>query len=186
VIDFYETRFSLRDVRGRSVMTRTFDYPCWILRIALPADLLKLCNSVLGLQVVNSNFVCDTILLWSLTLFDFLKVWNVKIYIYIYIYIYRYTSAKEWPCQRIFRLSKIFRCFRTRLTNMDSANECFSGCLRWHKAANMNGRAIPGAYLFRLYVCDKEMSWSHHTGETHQPNWVDYVRDSESGKSRFG
>ena len=27
-----------------------------------------------------------------------------------------------------------------------------------HKAANMNGRAIPGAYLFRLYVCDKEMS----------------------------
>jgi hypothetical protein len=23
----------------------------------------------------------------------------------------------------------------------------------------MNGRAIPGAYLFRLYVCDKEMSW---------------------------
>jgi hypothetical protein len=35
---------------------------------------------------------------------------------------------------------------------MDSANECFSGCARWHKAANMNGRAIPGAYLFRLYV----------------------------------
>ena len=30
----------------------------------------------------------------------------------------------------------------------------------------MNGRAIPGAYLFRLYVCDKEMSWPHHTGET--------------------
>jgi len=25
----------------------------------------------------------------------------------------------------------------------------------------MNGRAIPGAHLFRLYVCDKEMS-SHH------------------------
>jgi hypothetical protein len=23
----------------------------------------------------------------------------------------------------------------------------------------MKGRAIPGAYLFRLYVCDKEMSW---------------------------
>jgi len=37
---------------------------------------------------------------------------------------------------------------------MDSANECFSG----YKAANMNSRAIPGAYLFRLYVCDKEMS----------------------------
>ena len=33
---------------------------------------------------------------------------------------------------------------------MDSANECFSGCARYHKAANMNGRAIPGAYLFRL------------------------------------
>ena len=38
----------------------------------------------------------------------------------------------------------------------------------------MNGRAIPGAYLFRLYVCDKEMSWPHHIGETHQPDWVVY------------
>ena len=45
--------------------------------------------------------------------------------------------------------------------------------------ANMNGRAIPGAYLFRLYVCDKEMSWPHHIGETHQADWVVYVRDSE-------
>ena len=43
----------------------------------------------------------------------------------------------------------------------------------------MNGRAIPGAYIFRLYVCDKEMSWPHHTEETHQPDWVVYVRDSE-------
>ena len=43
----------------------------------------------------------------------------------------------------------------------------------------MNGRAIPGAYLFRLYVCDKEMSWPYHIGETHQPDWVVYVRDSE-------
>ena len=43
----------------------------------------------------------------------------------------------------------------------------------------MNGRAIPGAYLFRLYVCDKEMSWPHPIGETHQPNWVVYVRDSK-------
>ena len=51
---------------------------------------------------------------------------------------------------------------------MDSANECFSGCACYHKAANMNGRAIPGAYLFRLYVCDKEMSWPHHIGKTHQ------------------
>jgi hypothetical protein len=42
--------------------------------------------------------------------------------------------------------------------NMDSANECFSGCARQHKSANMNGWAIPGAYLFNLYVCDKEMS----------------------------
>jgi hypothetical protein len=42
----------------------------------------------------------------------------------------------------------------------------------------MNGRAIPGAYLFRLYVCDKEMSSPHHIGETHQPDWVVYVRDS--------
>jgi len=40
----------------------------------------------------------------------------------------------------------------------------------------MNGRAIPGAYLFRLYVCDKEMSWPHHIGEIHQPDWVVYVR----------
>ena len=43
----------------------------------------------------------------------------------------------------------------------------------------MNGRAIPGAYLFRLYVCVKEMSWPHHIGETHQTDWVVYVRDSE-------
>jgi len=41
---------------------------------------------------------------------------------------------------------------------MDSAKECFSGCARKHKAANMNGRAIPGVYIFRMYVCDKEMS----------------------------
>jgi len=35
---------------------------------------------------------------------------------------------------------------------MDSANECFSLCARLHKAANMNGRAIPGAEMkkFRL------------------------------------
>jgi hypothetical protein len=41
---------------------------------------------------------------------------------------------------------------------MDSATECFRGCARQHKAANMNGRVIQGAHLFRLYVCDKEMS----------------------------
>ena len=62
---------------------------------------------------------------------------------------------------------------------MDSANECLGGCALQHKAANMNGRAIPGAYLFSLYVCDKEMSWPHHIGETHQTDWVVYVRDSE-------
>jgi len=35
---------------------------------------------------------------------------------------------------------------------MNSVNECFSGCARYHKAANMNGRAIPGAEMntFRL------------------------------------
>ena len=43
----------------------------------------------------------------------------------------------------------------------------------------MNGRAIPGAYLFRLCVCDKEMSWPRHIGETHQPDWVVYVREGE-------
>jgi len=41
---------------------------------------------------------------------------------------------------------------------MDSANEHFSGCTCYHKAANMNGPAIPGAYLFRLYVCDNHVS----------------------------
>jgi len=41
---------------------------------------------------------------------------------------------------------------------MDSANECFSDARVNIKAANMNSRAISGAYLFRLYVCDKEMS----------------------------
>jgi len=45
----------------------------------------------------------------------------------------------------------------------------------------MNGQTIPGAYLFRLYVCDKEMSWSHHIGETHQPDWVVYVQDVPTG-----
>jgi len=43
----------------------------------------------------------------------------------------------------------------------------------------MNGRTIPGAYLFRLYVCDKEMNRPHHIRETHQPDWVVYVRDSQ-------
>ena len=43
----------------------------------------------------------------------------------------------------------------------------------------MNSRAIPGAYLFRLYVCDKEMSWPRHIGETHQPDWIVYVQDNE-------
>jgi hypothetical protein len=49
----------------------------------------------------------------------------------------------------------------------------------------MNGRAIPGAYLFRLYVCDKEMSWPHHIGETHQPDWVVYVRDKNLWEITF-
>jgi hypothetical protein len=51
---------------------------------------------------------------------------------------------------------------------MDSANECFSGCARQHKAANMNGWAIPGVYLFRLYVCDKrnELTTSHRGDPT--------------------
>jgi hypothetical protein len=35
------------------------------------------------------------------------------------------------PAKEIFRLTKIFfAVFRTRLTNMDSANECFSVCSR--------------------------------------------------------
>jgi hypothetical protein len=36
----------------------------------------------------------------------------------------------------------------------------------------MNGRAIPGAYLFRLYVCDKEMSWPHHIGRLKTSVWI--------------
>jgi len=40
----------------------------------------------------------------------------------------------------------------------------------------MNGRAIPGPYLFHLYMCDKEMNWPHHKGETHQPDWVVYIQ----------
>ena len=35
----------------------------------------------------------------------------------------------------------------------------------------MNGQAIPGAYLFRLHVCD-ELTTSH-------TDWVVYFRDSE-------
>jgi hypothetical protein len=49
----------------------------------------------------------------------------------------------------------------------------------------MNGRAIPGAYLFRLYVCDKEMSWSHHIGETHQPNILKKEEEEEEKKEKF-
>jgi len=30
----------------------------------------------------------------------------------------------------------------------------------------MNGRAIPGAYLFRLYVCDKNELTTSHRGDT--------------------
>jgi hypothetical protein len=42
---------------------------------------------------------------------------------------------------------------------LDSANECLMDArANIRKAANMNGRAIPLAYLFRLSVCDKEMS----------------------------
>ena len=61
VTGFYETRYRLRDVRGRNVMTRIFDYPWWILRNALPTDLIKLWSSVLSLRFVNSNFECDTL-----------------------------------------------------------------------------------------------------------------------------
>jgi hypothetical protein len=45
----------------------------------------------------------------------------------------------------------------------------------------MNGRAIPGAYLFCLYVCDKEMSWPHHIGETHQPK---KIKQQTQGKQK--
>jgi hypothetical protein len=56
------------------------------------------------------------------------------------------TLLTNFPANEDFSLF-----FRTRLTNVlvDA---------RANNAANMNGRAIPGAYLFRLYVCDKEMS----------------------------
>ena len=40
-------------------------------------------------------------------------------------YEYSDTSANEWPCKRIFRLTKIFSLFF-----LDSANEYFSGCAR--------------------------------------------------------
>jgi len=32
--------------------------------------------------------------------------------------------------------------------------------------------------IFSVCMCVTEMSWPHHIGETHQPNWVVYVRDS--------
>jgi len=35
---------------------------------------------------------------------------------------------------------------------MDSANERFSGFARWHKAANMNGRAIPREKFSQLWT----------------------------------
>jgi len=39
-----------------------------------------------------------------------------------------------------------------RLTNMDSANECFSGCAPYHKAVNVNGRDIPGDKFNQLWT----------------------------------
>ena len=51
-----------------------------------------------------------------------------------------------------FSANEFFRCFWTRLTNMDSANECFSGCARYHKAANMNGQAIPREKFNQLWT----------------------------------
>ena len=35
---------------------------------------------------------------------------------------------------------------------MDSDNECFSGYARYHKATNMNGRAIPGDNFSQLWA----------------------------------
>jgi hypothetical protein len=35
---------------------------------------------------------------------------------------------------------------------MDSVNQCFSGCVRQHKAANMNGRAIPREKFKQLWT----------------------------------
>ena len=43
---------------------------------------------------------------------------HIYIYIYIHTHTHSDTSANE----------DIFAVFWTRLTNMDSANECFSGC----------------------------------------------------------
>ena len=40
---------------------------------------------------------------------------------------------------KFFSQQRFFHCFS------DTANECFSGCARYNKAANMNGQAIPGA-----------------------------------------
>ena len=38
---------------------------------------------------------------------------------------------KSDPVNELFSTNEdFFRCFWTRLTNMDSANECFSGCAR--------------------------------------------------------
>jgi hypothetical protein len=43
----------------------------------------------------------------------------------------------------------------------------------------MNGWAIPGAYLFCLYVWKRNELTTSHRGDRHQPDWVVYVRDSE-------
>jgi len=47
----------------------------------------------------------------------------------------------------------------------------------------MNGRAIPGAYLFCLYVCDKknELTTSHRGDPPTQLGSIETY-----GKSRFG
>ena len=60
-----------------------------------------------------------------------------------YTVIPRLTSdpANEFSANEDF-----FRCL------LDSANECFSGCARQHKAANMNGRSIPGEKFNQLWT----------------------------------
>jgi hypothetical protein len=72
-----------------------------------------------------------------------------------------------------------FAVFRTRLTNvlLDARANI--------KQQTWTVGPFQGAYLFRLYVCDKEMSWPNHIGETHQPDWVVYVRDRNQGEITF-
>jgi hypothetical protein len=154
----------LVDSRRRfgKITTLVFRVDCWSRRYVRNVGTVYQCvcgggshftrpnrNFLVSFDVFDSIFwrMVGSVFKYAITnFFQILTFWKFTITLTYrsYTVIPRLTSN---PDNEFFGQRRFFRCFP------DSANECFSGCARWHKAANMNGRAIPGAYLFRLCVC---------------------------------